>query len=85
NGNDTLDGGAGDDILDGGTGIDRALYNAASSAVTVSLAITAAQNTLGAGIDTLLDIENLTGSGFNDTLTGNSGDNSIDGGSGNDT
>ena len=33
--------------------------------------MTTAQNTIGAGTDTLSGFENLTGSAFNDTLTGN--------------
>ena len=85
NGHDVLDGEDGNDILNGGAGIDRATYASAMAAVTVSLATTVAQNTLGAGIDTLVGIENLTGSAFNDTLTGNAADNVIDGGGGNDT
>jgi Ca2+-binding RTX toxin-like protein len=32
-----------------------------------------AQNTVGAGSDTLTGIENLTGSSFNDVLTGDAG------------
>ena len=83
-GNDSLYGGAGDDLLYGETGTDTAFYSDATSGVTVSLATTAAQNTGGAGIDTLNTIENLYGSGFADTLTGNSGDNSIWGDAGND-
>ena len=53
--------------------------------VTVSLAITSAQNTVTAGKDTLSGFENLTGSEFNDTLTGNSGNNVLTGLAGNDT
>jgi Ca2+-binding RTX toxin-like protein len=41
--------------------------------VTVSLAVAGAQNTVGAGSDTLTGIENLTGSSFNDVLTGDAG------------
>ncbi|MBC2653579.1 VCBS domain-containing protein, partial [Novosphingobium aerophilum] len=84
-GNDTLDGGSGADTLDGGNGIDTASYLSAGSAVTVSLAVTASQNTGGGGGDTLAGIENLTGSAFNDTLTGNTGDNILNGDAGNDT
>jgi serralysin len=53
--------------------------------VTVSLAQTVAQNTVGAGTDTLATIEHLTGSAFSDTLTGSTGANRIAGGAGNDT
>jgi Ca2+-binding RTX toxin-like protein len=83
-GNDTLVGGADNDTLNGGADIDTADYSGAPSAVTVSLAVVGPQNTGGAGIDTLIDVENLKGSAFNDTLTGNAGDNVIEGGDGND-
>lgn len=43
------------------------------------------QNTQGAGTDTLLDIENLQGSAFNDTLQGGAGNDALFGWSGNDT
>ncbi|MBV4494260.1 retention module-containing protein [Pseudomonas sp. SWRI12] len=92
-GNNTLQGGAGDDVLysgagndllDGGSGHDTASYAHAISAVTVNLGLLAAQNTLGAGTDTLAGIENLVGSNFNDTLTGDGASNRIDGGLGHD-
>jgi Ca2+-binding RTX toxin-like protein len=44
-----------------------------------------AQATGGSGSDTLISIENLTGSNYNDRLTGTTGANSLNGGSGNDT
>jgi trimeric autotransporter adhesin len=72
---------AGNNVLDGGAGQDLAAYSNASAGVSVSLAITGAQNTLGAGSDTLLNIEDLYGSAFNDTLTGDAGANILDGGS----
>jgi Ca2+-binding RTX toxin-like protein len=84
-GNDTLNGGLGNDTLDGGTGTDTASYAGATAGVTVTLASSAAQNTVNAGLDTLIDIENLIGSGFNDALTGNSGANLLQGWLGNDT
>ena len=83
-GNDTLIGDAGNDTLIGGSGIDTADYSTATAAVTVNLSMTGAQNT-GAGTDTLSGIENLTGSGYNDTLTGDANANVISGGAGNDT
>jgi Ca2+-binding RTX toxin-like protein len=84
-GTDTLVGGAGDDRLYGGDGSDVASYAGAAGGVTVSLAITAAQDTIGAGIDTLNSIENLGGSSYADHLTGSSGSNYLVGGNGNDT
>ncbi|EJL04303.1 type I secretion target, putative [Pseudomonas fluorescens Q2-87] len=83
-GNDLLYSGTGNDLLDGGTGTDTASYAHAGSAVTVNLGLLAAQNTLGAGTDTLSSIENLVGSNFNDTLTGDGASNRIDGGLGHD-
>ncbi|MCL6700766.1 retention module-containing protein [Pseudomonas sp. T1.Ur] len=83
-GNDVLYSGSGNDLLDGGTGNDTASYAHASAGVTVNLGLLAAQNTLGAGTDTLASIENLVGSNFNDNLTGNSAGNRIDGGLGHD-
>ncbi|WP_341303147.1 retention module-containing protein [Pseudomonas sp. TMP25] len=85
NGNDILVGGAGNDTLSGGAGIDTASYIDATSAVTVNLGLTTGQNTGGAGTDTLSSIENLIGSGFNDTLIGNNSANLLFGGAGGDT
>ncbi|UVM23305.1 retention module-containing protein [Pseudomonas wadenswilerensis] len=84
-GNDQLIGGAGDDLLDGGAGIDTASYSGAVSAVTVNLNTAGGQNTGGAGTDTLVAIENLIGTDYNDTLTGNGNANLLHGGLGNDT
>ena len=75
----------GDDVIDGGAGIDTVSYTKATVAVKVTLASNAAQDTGGAGIDTLISIENLTGSRYNDTLTGDDAANRINGGSGKDT
>jgi len=74
-GNDRLEGGMGADVLDGGLGFDTAQYWASAAGVTVNLSLTGAQNTGGAGVDTLVGIENLSGSFLADTLTGNAGDN----------
>ncbi len=84
-GNDVLLGGLGDDRLDGGSGIDTATYADASGAVSVSLAITTAQNTGAAGSDILISIESLIGGSANDALTGDGGANTLNGNGGNDT
>lgn len=68
NGNDTLCGGLGNDRLDGGAGFDFADYSTAGAAVVVDLGPTTPQNTGGAGIDTLVNIEGVIGSSFNDVL-----------------
>ncbi|AZD71945.1 retention module-containing protein [Pseudomonas chlororaphis] len=83
-GNDLLFSGPGNDLLDGGTGNDTASYAHASAGVTVDLALLGAQNTGGAGTDILTAIENLVGSNYNDSLTGDSNANIITGGLGND-
>jgi autotransporter-associated beta strand protein len=71
-GNDFLTGGAGNDTLNGGTDFDYANYLDASTTagITLSLAVTTAQVTGGAGTDTLTSIEGIYGSNFGDTLTG---------------
>ncbi len=82
-GNDVIDGGAGNDVINGGEGSDTASYASATGAVTVRLGLTGGQIT-GNGTDTLISIENLLGSGLDDLLFGDTGDNRIDGGAGND-
>ncbi|WP_430938495.1 hypothetical protein [Rhodovulum sp. YNF3179] len=82
-GDDRLTGGAGDDALTGGGGIDTADYSAATGAVTVDLSSGAASG--AAGADTLIGIENVTGSDHDDTLTGDAGTNRLTGGAGADT
>jgi Ca2+-binding RTX toxin-like protein len=92
-GADYLTGGMGDDLIDGGADYDRAAYNiGATAGVTVDLNIQGvAQNTGGAGWDTLIGIEDLSGTGYSDVLTGDGQNNWIWGGSngfattGNDT
>ena len=84
-GRDRLNGGAGNDLLDGGDGDDFAIYTDAASGVTVDLRNLSPQDTIGAGIDTLIGIENIYGSNFADTLTGDANANFILGGAGSDT
>ncbi|WP_276544470.1 DUF4347 domain-containing protein [Pseudomonas laurylsulfatiphila] len=83
--NNLIYAGSGNNSLDGAAGIDTASYAYAGSAVSVSLAIDAAQATGGSGSDTLLNFENLTGGNFNDILTGSTTANTLSGGAGNDT
>ena len=72
--------------MDGGAaGSDTASYADATAGVTVNLALGTAQNTIGAGTDTLFNFENLTGSNFNDKLTGNAAANTLYGLGGNDS
>ncbi len=82
-GNDTLHGGPGGDILDGHTGTDTADYSDSPAGVDVRLDTNTASGGDATG-DTLISIENLTGSRFQDTLTGDAGDNILEGGAGAD-
>ncbi len=91
NGNDTLMGLGGNDTLIGRDGVDTASYAEDGAAVTVNLSTSIAQNTLGSGMDTIVDgndagpepdIENLIGSPFGDSLVGNAFVNRIEGGGG---
>ncbi|MGE9009798.1 calcium-binding protein [Leptospira interrogans] len=84
---DVLEGNGGNNVLTGstnGSGGDTASYANALAAVTVSLATTLEQNTLGAGKDMLLGFENLGGSAFSDKLKGSSLANILAGGAGSD-
>lgn len=101
-GNDTLIGGsgidflqgdAGVDVLDGGAGTDWAYYLSAKTDLTIDLS-NSANNTGEAAGDTYISIESVLGGRFNDTITGDAGDNYlrgftgddiITGGAGNDT
>jgi Ca2+-binding RTX toxin-like protein len=83
--NNVLEGGLGNDTLDGRGGNNTASYEHATAGVTVDLTVTAQQNTIGAGTDTLTNIQNLTGSQSSDRLTGDSHDNIFFGLGGNDT
>ena len=96
---DTLTGGLGDqwfggrggsDVINGGAGNDWVTYIGAPAGVTVNLGTGSATDGWGGvwalgGTDTLISIENVEGSNFNDSITGSSGDNTLRGGAGNDT
>jgi hypothetical protein len=92
-GNDTLSGGGGPDVLvggpnndtlTGGPAVDTVSYARTTSRVVVSLTKTTAQNTQGAGMDTIRTVENLTGTAKGDQLTGNAAANRLDGAGGTD-
>ncbi|MEO7815443.1 MAG: calcium-binding protein [Sphingomicrobium sp.] len=86
-GNDVLDGGAGDDILNGGAGVDTASFQSWTERVIVGLNNAGngfATNEAGTENDSLISIENLTGSAFNDSLNGNNFANILVGGAGHD-
>jgi Ca2+-binding RTX toxin-like protein len=81
-GNDTLTGGAGNDVLDGGADTDTVSYAGATGSITAYLWN---GQVTGDGTDTLVGIETLIGSGFNDRLDGTNTANSLDGGAGADS
>ncbi len=88
-GYNVLDGGAGNDTLDGSgaNGVfayDQASYIDAPGGVHVDLAIKTAQDTVSAGMDTLIQIEDLRGSSFADVLSGNAIGNTMYAGQGDD-
>jgi Ca2+-binding RTX toxin-like protein len=94
-GNDTISGGAGPDLvegdggldkLDGGPGTDYASSLDSKTAVTVNLAAGTLTGTNPAtDSDTLVNIEDVGGSFFDDTIIGNSGPNALRGDMGADT
>jgi Ca2+-binding RTX toxin-like protein len=88
-GNDYLNGGLGDDLYDGGAGKNRAAFydgtGSIAHGVTVTLEIQGvAQNTQD-GMDTLVNIQDLSGTVFDDVLTGDANANWIWAEGGNDT
>jgi Ca2+-binding RTX toxin-like protein len=82
-GNDTLTGAAGDDQLNGGAGFDFASYTSTFGGVTADLSTGVVSG--AAGNDTLVGIEALSGSSYNDTLRGDAQGNWIDGSEGFDS
>jgi Ca2+-binding RTX toxin-like protein len=84
NGADVLRGAAGADTLDGGGGVDAVTYTESAAGVTVRLDARTGVGGTAQG-DTLLGIENVIGSQFNDILVGNAGANVLIGLNGKDT
>ncbi len=84
-GDDFLAGGPINDMLDGGAGIDTVDFAAATGGISVDLSVTSLQFLGGgAGNDTLTNIENVRGSAFADTITGD-GNDVLAGAAGNDS
>jgi len=88
-----LEGGAGNDTLDGGWGTDTVSFSGALEDIVVVLTDPSSEpdgiaggSATGAdiGMDTLRNIENITGGAGDDSITGNSLDNILDGGAGDD-
>ncbi|MEP5731646.1 MAG: tandem-95 repeat protein [Sulfitobacter sp.] len=83
-GDDDLSGGTGSNVLNGGAGTDTADYSDATGAVVVKLNGDFTQENGSGAQDTLIEIENVTGSDFDDVLIGDNEANVLDGGSGAD-
>ena len=81
---ESFEGRGGNDTIDGKGGTDRAAYNNSTAAVNVNLGTGIAQDGWG-GTDTLLNIEEVSGSAFNDVIIGNASNNAIEGMNGDDT
>ena len=80
---DILEGGPGADILNGGAGMDFASYANALGGVLADLIIRT-NNTGEAAGDTYANIQNLRGSGHDDSLLGTFGPNRLEGLAGDD-
>lgn len=85
-GDDFLDGGQGDDVIDGSDGFDRAaFFSMATTGVTVDLNLQGVAQNTNQGMDTLIGIEHVSGTRFDDVLIGNAGDNWLRSGVGTDS
>jgi VCBS repeat-containing protein len=83
NGNDTINGSSSADIIDGGAGLDLVNYGLSPTRVTVDLVTLLGTDGHAQG-DSYIGIENVAGSAFGDIITGNSDNNTLNGGDGND-
>src|SRR3546814_1634548 len=77
--------GQGNDALDGGAGNDTVVYSSATQSITVNLDTGVAFGDPAIGNDTLDNIENVVGGQGSDNITGNGEDNILVGGEGGDT
>lgn len=79
-------GGAGNDTINGLAGWDLVAYGNSPNAIQVNLALATGHVQDGWGFtDTLIGIEEITGSFYNDTFLGNASDQTFNGGKGNDS
>lgn len=82
-GNDFLEGGSGSDFIDGGQGWDYARYTRSNSAVQINLETNTSLGGDAEG-DTLINIEAIVGSAYNDVLYGDHQNNFLRGENGDD-
>ena len=86
-GDDLIEGGAGADTMDGGDGIDTLSYASSDAGVDVSFPVFSFESDAEGGHatgDVFVNFENLTGSAFNDDISGDRTDNELRGGAGDD-
>ncbi|MBU2882566.1 hypothetical protein KO525_08510 [Psychrosphaera sp. B3R10] len=83
-GNDFVKGSTGNDVVEGGAGTDTLSYAHSDNAVMIDLADETSQDTGLNGFDTISGFEDLIGSVFGDTLSGDDNENEIYGGNGSD-
>ena len=83
-GNDLFVTGSGVDTFDGGEGEDTIDYRNARAGVEVRLNAVSSGTAIGPGGDSIVNVEGINGSGFNDRLYGSNAANRIDGAAGND-
>jgi len=81
-GDDYFEGGLGADYMNGASGIDRVSYHLSPNPVIVDLDN---QSAIGEGRDILHSVDDVIGSPFDDYIRGDSNENYLDGGLGNDT
>lgn len=83
---DTIYGDLGNDTISGGGGRDRVNYSQSDAAVQVTLNGTLAATVSGgfAAGDTVIEVEGIVGSNFDDSLVGDANDNYLEGGAGAD-
>lgn len=74
----------GSNTVNGGEGVDTVDYRSSATGMTIDLAKQTATSNAGFE-DTLNNIENAVGSGFDDTILGEDGGHILDGNAGNDT
>ncbi|MFB2552316.1 beta strand repeat-containing protein [Ensifer soli] len=87
-GNDLMNGGEGQDLYDGGAGLDTVTYASETAGIDADLAkeptagkVTTKSNNL---VETLIDVENIIGTNFADTIKGDAKGNELSGGAGDD-
>jgi Ca2+-binding RTX toxin-like protein len=84
-GDDILDGGAGGDILDGGSGTDIVSFISETAGITVNTTAGIVISAANAAGDTMISIEGVAGSNFNDIFIGGAGNDIFYGNGGNDS